>query len=351
MKRRAALILSVFLLASLGVACHRPRLQEPGTGTTPGTSTTVTEKTRRTSLPRVTDTPPVSREEGTSPTETGAASRPPPTSRTSAVTTTAPPVTEAFFEDDFEKQVLALVNVERKKAGLNPLTASPGLKEAARVRAVELIQLFDHERPDGSLYSTAVSIPYLAVGENAALGQSSPQEVMRGWMESKGHRENLLHPEWTHLGVGCRHDSGQPGSYFWIQLFALIPSSEQYHKEAYDQEVVRLINEERSDRDLPPLILTEGLHLFAKDQAVHFSKHKKLLDLPGGLRTAFNTVVSGSAGEHAFDTPGKIAARLQALYGEHLFSRDYTQIGVGYYHSWQEDGIHWWGIVLGTPLD
>lgn len=355
MKRLTAPLLILFLLVGLAACSSSPASQESEPPRTELPSlTAVTRMTETgTSLSMTTVTVPPATEvtSSSSPNPTRTVTLPSVTSKAATAPATAPPVTEAFFEADFEKQVLALVNAERKKAGLNPLTASSGLAEAARLRAVELIEIFDHQRPDGSAYFTAVKIPYLAVGENAALGQSSPQEVMRGWMESKGHRENLLHPDWTHLGVGCWHDSRQAGSFFWIQLFALIPSPEEYHQEAYDQELVRLINEARKARDLAPLVITETLHTFAKDQAVHYSSHRKLQDLPAGLSTAFNTVISGSAGEYAFDTPAKVAARLQAIYGDQLFSGEYTQVGVGYYHSWQGDGIHWWGIVLAAPRD
>lgn len=120
-------------------------------------------------------------------------------------------------------EVISLVNQERAKEGLAPLGTFDTLTEAAAIRAPELIQLFSHTRPDGSdcftaLDETGASQGIYTAGENIAAGQSTPEAVMESWMNSTGHRGNILSPDFTHIGVGyVRSDTGY-GCY-WVQLF------------------------------------------------------------------------------------------------------------------------------------
>lgn len=122
--------------------------------------------------------------------------------------------------DDFALAVLGLVNEERAKAGLNALTLDASSQEAANVRAVEIQKSFSHTRPNGSGFSTALTeagVRYTASGENIAYGQNSPQEVMSGWMNSSGHRANILNASFTSIGIG--HMENASGVDYWTQLF------------------------------------------------------------------------------------------------------------------------------------
>lgn len=110
-----------------------------------------------------------------------------------------------------------MVNQERAKAGAAPLTLDMELSANASVRAREIVTKFDHTRPDGSKFSTAVTIPYRTVGENIAWGQKSPEAVMDSWMNSPGHKSNILKSGYTKIGVGV-YESG--GRLYWVQLFA-----------------------------------------------------------------------------------------------------------------------------------
>ena len=116
-------------------------------------------------------------------------------------------------------QVLSLVNAERTKAGLKPLTASPTAQKAAQVRAGEIVRSFAHTRPNGSSFSSALTeagVSYRGAGENIAYGQPTAQAVMQAWMNSPGHRANILNAKYTHLGVGYTVVNGTP---YWVQLF------------------------------------------------------------------------------------------------------------------------------------
>lgn len=120
----------------------------------------------------------------------------------------------------FAQQVVNLVNAERTKAGLGSLTADQGIQSAALVRAKEIETSFSHTRPNGSSFSTVLTengISFSGSGENIAWGQRTPEEVMNGWMNSEGHRANILNPKFTRIGVGFYQN--QAGQNYWTQLF------------------------------------------------------------------------------------------------------------------------------------
>lgn len=118
--------------------------------------------------------------------------------------------------------VLKLVNQERQKAGVEPLTLSAKLTDIANTKAQDMIDknYFSHQSPTyGSpfdmLKKFGVSFSY--AGENIAAGQKSAEEVMESWMNSSGHKANILNKNYTQLGVGFKR-GGQYGTE-WVQLF------------------------------------------------------------------------------------------------------------------------------------
>ena len=117
-------------------------------------------------------------------------------------------------------EVFRLTNAERGKAGLPALSSMPALTLTAVTRAKETIRSFSHDRPDGRSCFTAFDenyVSYTLAGENIAMGQRTPTEVVSGWMDSPGHRENILNEEFGHLGVGVALDSS--GRLYWSQNF------------------------------------------------------------------------------------------------------------------------------------
>lgn len=128
--------------------------------------------------------------------------------------------TQNFTIDEYAAEVLRLVNIERSKEGLSELTTNESLRNAANIRAIEIKKLFSHDRPDGTSCFTVldeVGISYRAAGENIAYGQESPEEVVDGWMNSEGHRANILEEMFGKMGVGIHID--QDGHIGWAQLF------------------------------------------------------------------------------------------------------------------------------------
>ena len=123
-------------------------------------------------------------------------------------------------QDAFANEVVRLVNEERAKAGLPALTVDRGAASAAQVRAKEIERSFSHTRPDGSSFNSALTeagVNFRGAGENIAYGQNSPEKVMEGWMNSSGHRANILNSSYTSIGVG--HYQNTSGVNYWTQLF------------------------------------------------------------------------------------------------------------------------------------
>ena len=123
-------------------------------------------------------------------------------------------------QDAFANEVVRLVNEERAKAGLPALTVDRGAASAAQVRAKEIERSFSHTRPDGSSFNSALTeagVNFRGAGENIAYGQNSPEKVMEGWMNSSGHRANILNSSYTSIGVG--HYQNASGVNYWTQFF------------------------------------------------------------------------------------------------------------------------------------
>ncbi|MFF7389156.1 CAP domain-containing protein [Streptomyces scabiei] len=119
-------------------------------------------------------------------------------------------------------EVIALTNTERAAAGLPPLSPDPHLTTAAQAHSADMVAraFYSHTSPDGREpwhRAAAAGSTRRSIGENIACGQRSAAEVVRGWMNSPGHRANILKPGFTHIGVGFA-GGGAAGTY-WTQLF------------------------------------------------------------------------------------------------------------------------------------
>lgn len=118
-------------------------------------------------------------------------------------------------------QVVALVNKERAAAGCGPVTEDAQLDRAAQGHSDDMAArgFFDHTNPDGDGPGeriTAAGYRWSTYGENIAKGQQTPQAVMDSWMNSPGHRANILNCSFKNIGVGVHNGSGGP---WWTQAF------------------------------------------------------------------------------------------------------------------------------------
>jgi hypothetical protein len=121
---------------------------------------------------------------------------------------------------DKSSDVLDLVNQERKAAGLKNVKLNDDLNRVAELRAAEIAEKWSHTRPNGEEWKTAfaeegVSASYR--GENLAKGQYSADKVVEDWMDSEGHRANILNKKFTKMGVASVVIDGVT---YWVQVFA-----------------------------------------------------------------------------------------------------------------------------------
>ena len=180
-----------------------PTSAAPGTPTpdVPGPTATPTRPTAQPTSP----TP-----RPTSPAPTTPAPKPP--------TTSAPTGNAAF-----EAEVVAIVNTERAEAGCAAVTSDDRLTAAARGHSADMAArgYFSHTTPEGVQFSTRITnagYRWSGAGENIAKGQRTPAEVMTGWMNSPGHKANILNCGFKNIGVGVAADA--QGSLVWTQEFA-----------------------------------------------------------------------------------------------------------------------------------
>ncbi|HHT17431.1 MAG TPA: hypothetical protein GXZ77_06955 [Papillibacter sp.] len=121
---------------------------------------------------------------------------------------------------EFCSELLRLVNEEREKAGAAPLEMHEELVKAAQLRAEEAAEKFSHTRPDGTRWSTVFAeyeLKYTAAGENLAAGFRTAAAMVKAWMNSEGHRANILAEDFIYIAFGCfvRED----GRMYVAQLF------------------------------------------------------------------------------------------------------------------------------------
>lgn len=128
----------------------------------------------------------------------------------------------------YANEVLRLVNIERANVGVAPLVLDEALCNAANMRAIEMdcTGVFGHKRPNDNSCFEVYDICNVewqsACGENIAGGQATPEEVMKSWLGSAGHKANILSPEYTKMGLGYSNSGCGAGSYshYWAQEFA-----------------------------------------------------------------------------------------------------------------------------------
>ena len=137
---------------------------------------------------------------------------------------TQTPAQDASTPEELAAEVVRLVNVERAKEGLAPLGTYDSLTKAAQIRAPEIVTLFSHDRPDGTSCFTAMDQTGATKGaytwgENIAAGNATAAATVEQWMNSPGHRANILNAKFTHIGVGYQHSAGSTYGHYWVQMF------------------------------------------------------------------------------------------------------------------------------------
>lgn len=217
---------AVLCLTVLLCACQKGGDEVTTTSTVPITTTAAAT----TQAPTITTTAPVTttatkvpttaapkkKNSSKTTTTTKAASKKP------AAQTPAQNQTVSGAQTGFESDMLKQVNAQRAKNGKSALTLNQSLCASARVRAAEIAKdgCFSHTRPNGSGCFTAISdVSYRTAGENIAMGTwgyYGVDEIMDRWMNSEGHRANILNGDFSEVGFGCVVVNGNG---YWVQIF------------------------------------------------------------------------------------------------------------------------------------
>ena len=131
-------------------------------------------------------------------------------------------IPEAAPLSSLENEVIRLVNIERTSRGIPALTTNWQLSRVARYKSQDMINknYFSHTSPTyGSPFTMMQNfgLKFSAAGENIAYGQRTPAEVVKAWMNSPGHRANILSTAYTQIGVGAAKKAD--GTLYWTQMF------------------------------------------------------------------------------------------------------------------------------------
>jgi len=186
--------------------------------------------------------------------------------------------TRGTFRYDFASEVVALVNERRRQAGEPPLSMDSTLTECAMRRSTEvescivmptstfckssvitrgtnLPGVHGHIRPYGDDALSILPVRPSTCGENLAVGQKTPEEVVEGWMNSPGHRANILRSSFKSIGVGC-YVRGK--NVFWIQLFSSDPANAAYRPKHQEEVTVQVSHDRTVETKVLRRMRTDG---------------------------------------------------------------------------------------------
>ena len=252
--------------------------------------------------------------------------------------------------DPLVTKLIAAHNKERIKEKLPPLTLDAKLEAAAVGHARDMAEHeeMSHNGSDGSTPAERVEragYVYRRTGENVAWGQPDIATVMRGWMDSPPHKENIL-GDFTEIGVARATSAG--GAYYWSVSFGRPPIRLDPAKAA--GELVDRINEERAKLERPPIAIDPKLA--EKAQAIASSRARDK-DAPApnfeGIDTkAYKSLaMSNASGQTTVDAVAKTL--LESPDHKKNLLGDPTRIGVGY--ATAEDGSPSWCLILGVSMN
>lgn len=162
------------------------------------------------------------------------------------------------IRSDFTTQSIALVNQARQRAGLTALSADPLLNQVAQRYSARMAAegFYDHVDPQGrNVVDRINAVGYVArrSAENIARGQPDPVTVVQGWLNSPGHRANILDPAQTAIGAGYAFTPAPPYHHYWTHVFAAPDPAQGRNNATYPAEAVTLINQARRADGRAPL--------------------------------------------------------------------------------------------------
>lgn len=255
-----------------------------------------------------------------------------------------------------EVEVFNAVNELRTKNGLTPLIWSNSLAAVARAHSYDMASLgyFAHNSLDGRTPAERIKnagISYRRMAENIAAGQDTAAAVFESWMESEGHKQNMLDPELTHLGVGLAASDNSQYKFYWTQCFTGSASASTVDISSMEHKVLDLVNTERVNNGLNPLVWNEQLAEVARahsyDMAArNFFDHNNPDGLSPFERIANYGIQYSVAAENIAEGQSSPEAVMQAWmnspgHRENILNPSLTELGVGLYVSEYGYGYYW----------
>jgi uncharacterized protein YkwD len=289
------------------------------------------------------------------------------------------------MSSDYINEVIELTNDERREAGLEPLEWDAELSEAAQNHSESMASddFFSHKTPEGASPFERMEdagYEYSVAGENIAAGFQTPEAVVEAWMGSSSHRENILNPDFTEIGIGYESIANDTGdvSYnqYWSQDFGTpVEGSSSANPEgdetavksnnhtSFVKEVIELTNDERREAGLEPLEwdaeLSEAAQNHSESMASDdFFSHKT----PEGASpfermedAGYEYSVAGENIAAGFQTPEAVVEAWMgsSSHRENILNPDFTEIGIGYESIANDTGDvsynQYWSQDFGTP--
>ena len=181
-------------------------------------------------------------------------------------------------------EVVKLVNQERAKEGLPELMMFPRLSKAANIRVKETTEKWSHKRLDDRdsltvIYDLDIRCSYY--GENIACGHRSPQEVVRGWMNSPRHKENILRADFKYIGVGVAE---KDGVLYWTQEFLGVFPGDEYPEAFYAKAFGDINSDGKIDSSDASLILKDYASVASNQGYVLSTSQRAKSDVTGDER-------------------------------------------------------------------
>lgn len=254
-------------------------------------------------------------------------------------------------------KILRLINRERKKAGLSELEYDYDMQPGADIRVMETAIKFDHTRPNGKPWNSVfeeVNFKSLAEAENIVAGTDviSAEAVVKSWMNSEGHRKNILNPEYTHMCAAYLKQDNTDYIHYWVQLFSKKAKNFDNEK-AVENQVKDLINQKRSGKGMSSLKMNEALRNIAEVRADELivsnttlrpngTKYTTLLD-DYGIDYTMTTQIVCSGQQNANEVVDFLINNSDKPFDP---SRHYTDIGVGHAFKDNDTQGHYWVIIL-----
>ena len=261
--------------------------------------------------------------------------------------------------DHFARESIALVNAARARAGLPRLNENPTLSRVALAYSQRMARenFYGHIDPQGKGVHDRIAVAgYLAQqsAENIARGQPGPATVVEGWLNSPGHRANIMNPDVREIGAGYAVVATPPYFHYWTHVFATPDASVGRNRSNYAAQVLAQINQVRQQAGVPALTLHPTLAQIAQNQLPNLASartfrraaNRTLNEASRATLKSFSHALALTAAGAA--TPEDAVAQwTKDDGGRALRDKSIRAAGVAYSFAAQDDFRHYWLLVLG----